>query len=313
MNVLYPLIIVSFLLISQSASAHLKWFVNNEQLITSNIQYSLNSIEVIIWTLICIGLIVFSFWLNRNIKSQINVNKSSENIIFRIFLILVGTSLIFASYSESIVASHYVVTNKFLVILQYMQAIVGMMLLFNVFVTAASCILILIYASLITQFGIIELLDYLNILGIALFIIFFKQTDEQQKRLAVPLIRIFTGIALAVLAFSEKLLNPNLGLNFLQVHEWNFMKTLGIESYSNELFILSAGFVELLIGVLFILGIITRTNTIILLCFMITSNVIFLVQDSFINALIELAGHLPVIAIAIILISFGSGKKWKIQ
>ena len=244
---------------------------------------------------------------------EIVFSDESKKIIMRAFSILIGISLLSASYSESVLAAHYVVSNPILVVLQYAQAVVALMLIFNLFTMYAALVLVFIYAMLGSQFGVLEILDYLNILGIALFLVLSGENKIQRQEFAVPAIRVLTGGALVVLAFSEKLLNPNLGLNFLAINDWNFMQTLGVSAYSNELFILSAGFVELLIGTLFILGLVTRINTLVLLGFMITSNIVFLIQNSLSNALIELAGHLPVIAIALILLSSGAGGKWRVK
>ena len=312
MNMFLFVLFVVLIIFSQNASAHLKWFVDSEQLIQSDIQYSLSSVEVIISILLCLVCILFAFFLNRKITFCVKFSMTSKEKILRVFLILIGFFLLSASYSETILAAHYMVTNPLLLILQYAQAIVGLMLIFNLLTTYAAFALIGIYILLGTQFGMLEVLDYLNILGVALFLVFNNSKDEQMD-FAVPVIRVLTGAALVVLAFSEKLLNPNFGLNFLAANDWNFMKTFGMTNYSNELFILSAGFVELLIGILFILGLITRINTIVLLSFMVTSNIVFFYQNSASNAWVELAGHLPVIAIALILLSSGAGQKWRLN
>jgi len=304
---------ISLFIFSSDASAHLKWFVDNGQVIPSNIQYSLISIEVIIGALLCLFAVAVAVFINKKITYEVSVSDGSKKVIMRLFSILIGISLLSSSYSEVVLAAHYIVSNPVLVVLQYAQAIVGLMLIFNLFTTSAALVLIVIYAMLGSQFGMLEILDYLNILGVALFLVLSNRERIQQQDFAVPALRVLTGCALVVLAFSEKLLNPNLGLNFLAVNDWNFMQTLGVAGYSNELFILSAGFVELLIGTLFILGLVTRINTLVLLFFMITSNVVFVVQNSLSNALVELGGHLPVVAISLILLSSGAGRKWRIN
>jgi uncharacterized membrane protein YphA (DoxX/SURF4 family) len=300
--------------VSTSASAHLKWFAVDDSEINLTEYYSAYSIELIIGSilfLLCAGI---AAWINRHIPFEVKkiTNADARKYITRAFSILIGLSLLYASYSETIIAAHYLVTNKVLVILQYAQAVVAFMLILNLFPRIAAVVLIGIYLVLATQFGVLEVLDYINFIGIALYLILSNSADERQRDYAVPAIRVITGVTLVILAFSEKFLHPNLGMRFLADNDWNFMLGLGMSSFSNELFILAAGLVELLIGVLLMLGLLTRVNTVVLLAFMITSNVMFLIQNSNPEALTELAGHMPVIAIALILLMAGSGKKWKL-
>lgn len=313
MNVVLIAFFILFLLFSQNALAHLKWFVSEKQTIEILPPYDIFSVEVIVGTLLCFFLLIVAIFLNKKVKPGLEFSEKTKGIVLRLFSILVGISLLAAAYSETVIASHYYVTNEVLLVLQYAQAIVGLMFIFGIFIRVASIVFIIIYLALSTQFGFLELLDYLNIIGISAFLILHSLDSEKLKSLAVPVLRILTGAALIVLAFSEKLLDQNMGVSFLLMNDWNFMQALGVMSYSHSLFVLSAGFVELLIGMIFVLGILTRINTLVLLAFMITSNTMFLVQNSLDNAFIELAGHLPVLAIALVLLTSGAGEKWKLH
>lgn len=315
MNVLPITIFLSLLFFSQNASAHLKWFVTEKQSIEFIAPYSLFSTEVIIGAALCFFFVLIAIGLNikARVFAEPEPSQKLRDVIFRVFSILIGLSLLAAAYSETVIASHYFVTNQVLLVLQYAQAIVGLMLIFGIFIQVAAAIFIVIFIALSTQFGFIELLDYLNIIGIAVFLILFSRDSPVLLRYSVPSLRVLTGAALIVLAFSEKLLDQNMGVSFLMVNHWNFMPALGLENYSDALFVLSAGFAELLIGILFVLGVLTRINTVVLLAFMITSNLMFLVQSSLDNAALELAGHLPVIAIALVLLTSGGGEKWKLK
>ncbi|MEH6579592.1 MAG: DoxX family membrane protein [Amphritea sp.] len=117
------------------------------------------------------------------------------------------------------------------------------------------------------------------------------------------------GIALIVLAFTEKLLNPEMAMRFLAEHNMNFMQLMGVEAYSDYLFVLSAGLAEVLFGVVLILGVVTRTNILALACFMVASNTYFFMMGSNFNAVLEFFGHMPIFAAAIIFIIYGAGDK----
>ena len=303
------IVLISF---SQTASAHLKWFAVDDHRINLSEYYSAYHNELFIGGLLCCLLLGVAVWINKNLTFVIQPPPDSKKYIVRAFSILVGLSLLYASYNESILAAHYLVSSRVLVLLQYAQAIVALMLIFNLFPKSAASVLILIYTILATQVGLLEVLDYINIIGIAAYLILSNSKDENQQTFAVPVLRVITGFTLVILAFSEKLLNPDIGLRFLTLNDWNFMHAIGMTGYTNELFILSAGLVELLIGVVFMLGLLTRINTLVLLAFMITSNVAFMIQSSNTEALTELAGHAPILAIALILLMSGAGHKWKI-
>ncbi len=303
------LALISF---SQSASAHLKWFAVDDHRINLGDYYSAYYNEIFIGVLLCCLMIGIAIWINKNLTFVIQPPPGAKKYIVRAFSVLIGLSLLYASYNESIIAAHYLVSSRIMVLLQYVQAIVALMLIFNLFPKSAASTLILIYVILATQVGLLEVLDYINIIGIAAYLILSNSKDECQQAYAVPVLRVITGFTLIILAFSEKLLNPDIGLRFLALNDWNFMQTIGMTSYTNELFILSAGLVELLIGVIFMLGLLTRINTLVLLAFMITSNLAFMIQSSNAEAMTELAGHAPILAIALILLMSGAGHKWKI-
>ncbi|WP_119394450.1 DoxX family protein [Salinibius halmophilus] len=129
---------------------------------------------------------------------------------------------------------------------------------------------------------------------------------------SVLALRIFTGIALVTLGLSEKLIGSHLGAAFISKYDWNFMQLLGFEFFTDRLFILSAGVMEVVFGLILILGTVTRLNILVVAIFMITTNVTFVFQDNPEAALMELVGHLPIIATAVICVFFGSGQKLKL-
>ncbi len=107
---------------------------------------------------------------------------------------------------------------------------------------------------------------------------------------ALPLMRIFTGMSILWLAFSEKLLNPQLAVAFLQSRpEFNFMRLLGFNWFTDELFIYAAAAVEATVGVLLIAGVLPR---IVILFMWVPFNIAipFLPPE-------ELLGHLPILAV----------------
>ena len=80
---------------------------------------------------------------------------------------------------------------------------------------------------------------------------------SHMMRLAPSALRIGVGISLVMVAFTEKLANPQLAHSFLQQHPLNFTAALGMPM-SDATFVLCAGSVELLIGLFVVFGLFPR-------------------------------------------------------
>ena len=107
---------------------------------------------------------------------------------------------------------------------------------------------------------------------------------SHMMRLAPSALRIGVGISLVMVAFSEKLANPQLAQSFLQQHPLNFTAALGMPM-SDATFVLCAGSVELLIGLFVVFGLFPR---LVILFAWLPFNLTLTIFDW-----VELIGHLP--------------------
>src|SRR3954467_10829689 len=103
-------------------------------------------------------------------------------------------------------------------------------------------------------------------------------------RLAPSALRIGVGISLVMVAFTEKLANPQLAQSFLRQHPLNFTAALGMPM-SDATFVLCAGTVELLVGLCVLFGLFPR---LIILIAWLPFNLTLTIFDW-----VELIGHLP--------------------
>ncbi|MBT7443292.1 MAG: hypothetical protein HN790_04925 [Methylococcales bacterium] len=305
-TILTLLMLLSFPTASQ---AHVKWFVTEPFALH---RYGLSDPAVLTWMAIVAVLALIAVLLDRSLFKTATSSECVHYRIYRLFLVLIGASLLATSYMGSVLAAHYTANTQYMMNLQVIQAGIGVLFIFNVQAKASSIVLVLIYLFVGIKVGPIEILDYLNVLGIAAFVYCYNSRDLL-RQYALPMLRVLTGAGLVVLALSEKLLNPELATAFLADHQWNFMLNLGLNQYSNALFILSVGFMELLFGVLFILGVVTRINTAVISGFLLTSNMTFFLQDELQMALVEIIGHLPLIAAAIVMVIYGAGTKLRLN
>ena len=155
--------------------------------------------------------------------------------------------------------------------------------------------------------GLEPMLENLHVLGFAAFFAMAGRGPYAIDRLLFPVLepsphlarramvslRVATGCALAVVAFTEKLANPALARAFLQEHPLNFTPWLGIPM-SNDLFILCAGTTELIIGLCLIFGLFPRL--------VILTSWLFINMTLTIFNWVELVGHLPLYGVMGILL-----------
>ena len=124
---------------------------------------------------------------------------------------------------------------------------------------------------------------------------------EQHDRPALPALRIGTGLSILVLAFTEKLLNPGLAAAFLHTHpSFNFMQLLGVTWFTDERFVVAAGIVETVIGVLLIAGVLPR---VVILLMWVPFNIAIPLLPP-----VELLGHLPILAVMYVVFLQGPGR-----
>ncbi len=160
-------------------------------------------------------------------------------------------------------------------------------------------------------YGIVPILERMDLLGIAAFLVFVPPSDDSAGR-ADPdprslmrglfALRILVGASLVVLAFTEKLARPALGLAFLEAYPaFNILQGIGID-ISDLAFIRIAGGVELLFGLLLISGAMPQLTVI-------AAGIPFNATLFFLGAP-ELIGHLPIYGAMGALLVYGSSAEW---
>lgn len=115
---------------------------------------------------------------------------------------------------------------------------------------------------------------------------------------AVSALRIGLGLSLIFVAFTEKFANIPLAESFLERYPLNFTPALGI-GMSNEIFILCAGSVELLVGLWILFNIFPRE--IILIAWVPVNMTLTIFNWA------ELVGHLPIYGALAVLLIWSSG------
>jgi hypothetical protein len=173
---------------------------------------------------------------------------------------------------------------------------------------------LLVAAGLIgmLEFGISPVLQRVDMLGLALFILATgpgrwsadfelgraREASFDAQAAGVWALRVAAGSALIVVAFVEKLANPDMALRFLTEHpEFNVVQELGIGMSDLE-FTRLAGAIEVLFGLLIISG--ALPQAVVLIAGIPFNSTLYFFGSE------ELMGHLPIYGTMLVLLVYGS-------
>lgn len=156
-------------------------------------------------------------------------------------------------------------------------------------------------------YGVVPVLERVDLLGVAVFLALVPpgadrhgaaEPDPQQLAVALWWLRVLAGLALVVLAFTEKLARPALALAFLDRYPFfNILRAAGLEVADLE-FARFAGAVELAFGLLLISGALPQLTVI-------AAGIPFNATLFFLGAS-ELIGHLPLYGVMLAMLVYGS-------
>jgi hypothetical protein len=299
-----------------------KWFARPDASHAGALNpFSIGEPAVQAWIALILVCIVAALLMERFLpaapRELIGLAQRRRDEIADVFQVLIGVALLVTAVKGAILAPHLHGTAWTGLVLRFVQGTIGVLLIANKAVRATAAAMVLLFVASAGLFGFVSSLEYFNFLGVALFLLFssFPADGRFGKRLrpyAVPLLRVHLGIALGVVAWTEKLIDPTLAAGVLEQHQLNFMKAIGLDAFSDRLFVLCAGCSELMFAIIFLLGLVTRMNTLALATFLISSNMYFFVAGKTDEAFLELTGHLPLFAIGMMLFVHGSGTRLRL-
>jgi hypothetical protein len=226
----------------------------------------------------------------------------------RLLAIHAGVSLLAQSVDGTYLAPGlHLPSNAFGTGLAILEGLVGVWLISGVKVRWAAGLLVLAGPLGMIAYGPVAIIERADLLGIALFLTVLPpgpdrwgaaDPDPRRTLWAVWYLRVFVGAALIVLAFTEKLVNPQLALHFLdRFPVLNLFDLVGLQ-LSDETFVRFAGAVEVLFGLLLISAAMPQVAVIV-------AGIPFN-ATLFFFGVSELIGHLPVYGAMLALLVYGS-------
>jgi uncharacterized membrane protein YphA (DoxX/SURF4 family) len=198
--------------------------------------------------------------------------------------------------------------------LGFTETMVALALFYGAFTRVAAGALAALWVAGIPLVGLEPMLENALYLGFAAFFflagrgpysidrLLFPRVEPPAAtaRYAVTALRVGLGLSFVVVAFTEKFANIPLARAFLEEYPLNFTGALGVP-LSDEVFILCAGAVELLVGLFILSGVFVRE---IVLIALVPTNLTLTVFNW-----AELIGHLPIYGILAILLIWEPGPK----
>ncbi len=310
---------LAFFALPSFADAHTRWFAEGplQPYVTSEP----TALYLGVWALIAAAVVAVGVYFERNGMMQLRfLQPRGHHTYLRAasaFSMITGAYLIIAGLNGYLFSPNLTAEIGIPLWMLQAQIVIGIAFLVGIAARVAALFLTLLWALAFVYGGVLAMIEDIWVLTTALAIViigndYFSLVSfrilgkytQRFKHYALPLLRVGAGATLFVLGFSEKILHPEFGINFLAQHHWNFMQLLGFDWYSDYLFTLSAGSVEALFGLVFMLGIVTRLNALIVA--FVFSIPLFLLGP------IELTGHMPHFAAIALILFFGAGEHWKI-
>ncbi len=307
--------VVAILSIPAIALAHAKWLVEESEEIIEGKHgtidfYSWQSPEVLAWCAIGLIVIIAALFIDahsRPIRTLEVFVATHRNIINRVAQAVLGIFLVSVGLFWNVVIMPSIeVNDPVLVVLKVAQIVIGILLILNLFPRIATACLLILCALVTLPHGLEAVLENAILFSLAAYFFIIHSSTKSipafLKIYALDIVRIGTGISLITLAFTEKLLYPEWSLQFLAEHPWNFMMPL-FPWFSDNLFVLSTGFAEMLFGIVFILGYVPRITTIFISLFFMASVTAMLIQSH-----VWEVEDFVVYCSAILLLFFGRGE-----
>jgi hypothetical protein len=298
------------LLFPLMAQAHVQWFVTPDQMK----QVSLPQDMVSLWLTLGVLACVFAAILFTRLGSAFSITEKllcrippvSPRIYMSYFMALIAVFLVLILLQGGFLAPNLILPESLLPLGVFIQAAIVICAVFSVslagvMVLTTTLMVVLFFPSIsinyLFELGAIGIFMVLNgpVISAVDKWLFPDNTAERFWKLSVRILRMGIGLQLVILALVEKLVQPGLGLVFVENYPfYNFFIPLGLEQVTNLHFVYFIGIAELALGAMLMFGIASRLVLVTLAAAFTTTAII--------HGLHEILGHLPIFAAAVVLL-----------
>ncbi len=293
---------------SFTSMAHVRWFVDQSQV--QDLSFPVDGLMFIILSggLLYIFSCYFLQHISKNIpKLNSSLNKPVELVHHTEWYFLIAIfnlMLIICLMKGEFLAPNLQLSPKLIMLGIFLQVIVLMVVPFSVGLTGfLVCLVGLLLPVLFAELAIDYIFEVIA-LGLALMCIapklssidnrFYKRYQLTHfSTYASRVLVVGLGLQLIALALRNKLFEPGAAMIFVEANPYyNFMPTLGFESFSHLHFVFAAGVFEMIFGLMLVLGWAVRYVGLAL--------AVVFISTAVLTGLHELVGHLPIFAVLFI-------------
>lgn len=316
------LLSAALLVMASPASAHVKWFAQNDGSLRWDLFFQ--PLPLALFGAVLLATLAGGFlWKVRGIgfvpgPEVFGARDRRRSLLYGLVPLILGIHVAVPLLVNGVQGSLFSPDNElpgaWANLLGLVEAGVALSLFYGGLTRIAAGALAALWVAGIPLLGLQPMLDNSLFLGFAAFFflvgrgpisidrLLFPRFEPPAElaRYAVPAVRIGVGASFIASAFTEKFANLPLALSFLEQYPLNFSGALGVP-LPDELFVLGAGSVELLIGLWLVLGIFVRE--IVVLAWFPTNVTLTLFAWE------ELIGHLPIYGVMAVLLVWGSSSK----
>ena len=279
-------IFIFLLLLPEWANAHIKWFVQfdisdppQEIMAIKQKYYYFNLLVLSVWGVV-IASLLDSYWCKKWGDFTLISHHFSNHNDIALSIARIGTGIFFIVIwlvGDTILTPELISQNSYI---PYVQLIIAASLLFKRGMLVAGVGILFLYANAVYYYGVFHMMDYVNLIGLAIFLIISALDYSKFNRYRLPVLYL-TLIFSFLWSAIEKIAYPQWFYPFLEKYEF---LTLGLDI---NFFIASAAFVEF---TLFFLLLITR-NGVVLLAFLIN---LLITSGNIYFGKVDAIGHFPV-------------------
>lgn len=327
-------VLVFLMTLPSVALAHEKWFVNGSLpvgpkplIFTAWSSVNASMVLLAIFGLVAALLIHYAIRPRRRTRKMRTFFGSYKAWVPLVLRGMTGLLLFAASFSRFLFAPDLKTTVLPIVeerVLLALQLLIGLGFILGIFPRFMSSLGFTLYVLAIFLFPFPGVLNYLAFVGIFFYLFIVGDPAlpkgsrvkifphvvsflnlREARPYAMTILRLFVGLSFIIVGYLYKIYEPAYALEFLRTHPVNFIQGMGFINFTNEMFVLSAGITEVLLGVLIMLGLLPRlAGFVLLICFTITMSTF---------GIYELLGHLPLYGVAFALIANGGGERWSAE
>jgi uncharacterized membrane protein YphA (DoxX/SURF4 family) len=304
-----------------TVSAHEKWFHETEPFPLRWDLFARPLPLAMVGAVLLATLAAWAFWKRRgrgfvpgaeNFGTTDDRRAALYGLVPAILAVHVAVPLLVSGVQGQLFTPNNRLPGVWMYALGLMQTGIALAIFYGALTRIAAVALALLWLAGVFLVGLEPMLDSFMYLGFAAFFFLAGRGPVSIDRLIIPrlepspelmtkavtALRVGLGLSLVSVAFTEKFANIPLAESFLKEYPLNFTSALGIPM-SNELFILCAGSVELLVGLWILFGIFPRE---IILIAWIPINMTLTIFNW-----TELIGHLPIYGTLAVLLLWAPG------